>query len=104
GNLGYWGSEDDHAVWTLDAARKGTYQVTLEYACDSSNAGNTVVLEAAGQRVEAKIESTKSWDAYRRVAVGEFNLPKGQVRLGIRSAGPIQGYLFDLKTVVLRPR
>ncbi len=44
-NLGYWSSEDDHAVWTLDVPAAGNYVVEIEWACADDSAGNTASLQ-----------------------------------------------------------
>src|SRR5262249_18346438 len=49
GNLGYWASPDDHAVWTVEVPRAGKYAVWLDWACDNGSAGNTFELRAGGQ-------------------------------------------------------
>tara|TARA_R110002111_G_scaffold227346_1_gene288832 strand:- start:77839 stop:83043 length:5205 start_codon:yes stop_codon:yes gene_type:complete len=100
-NLGYWQSENDRAVWTLDVPQTGKYDVYLEYACPQT-AGNQVLLEAAGQRLTWRVPSTGSWDVYQSPKVGVIELPSGKTRLAIRSDGKINNALFDLKTVRLR--
>ena len=40
GNLGYWHSLNDRAIWTFRVDRPGTYSVAMEWACDDSCAGN----------------------------------------------------------------
>src|SRR2546425_11211076 len=46
GNLGWWSAEDDQAVWLVEPARAGRYEVWLEYACDNVAAGDTILSEA----------------------------------------------------------
>jgi hypothetical protein len=103
-NLGFWGSPDDRAVWDLEVPAAGEYRVVLDYACHDDTAGNRVVVEAAGQTVSGKIAGTGVWDQYRRKTLGELKLPAGSVRLTIRADGPLQGYLMDLREIVLDPK
>jgi putative membrane-bound dehydrogenase-like protein len=101
-NLGYWASEDDHAVWTVDVAKAGRYVVWLDYACTDGSAGDTFQLQAGEQRLTGKIAGTGSWDDYRQTKVGEIELPAGRQRLVFRSFGKIEhGALIDLKSVKL---
>ncbi|GIW93505.1 MAG: hypothetical protein KatS3mg110_1546 [Pirellulaceae bacterium] len=102
-NLGYWGSSEDRAVWELDVPRDGTYRVVLDYACHNDTAGNRFHIEVAGQVVIGTVEGTGTWDNYRRKTVGKVQLPQGRCQLEVRSDGPIQGYLMDLREIVLDP-
>jgi putative membrane-bound dehydrogenase-like protein len=54
-NLGYWQSENDRAVWTIQIRRAGTYTVSLEIACAPDAAGNVARLDVAGQTLEAVV-------------------------------------------------
>lgn len=101
-NLGYWQSENDRAVWTLDVPQSTRYDVYLEYACPQGTAGNQVLLEVAGQRLTWAVPVTGSWDVYKSRKIGTINLPSGKTRLAIRSAGKINKALLDLKTIRLR--
>jgi putative membrane-bound dehydrogenase-like protein len=102
-NLGYWSSLDDHAVWTIEGARAGKYAVEFEWACDASVAGNPWLLEAAKEKLAGDVESTGSWDAYRKKIVGEMALAAGAQRLTFRPAKKPQGALMDLKSIRLSP-
>lgn len=101
-NLGYWQSENDHAMWTLNVPQSGRYDVYLEYACPQGAAGSQVLLEVNGQRLSWTVSSTGSWDVYRTQKIGVIELPAGKTRLAVRSDGKIQKALLDLKTVRLR--
>src|SRR5262249_1095813 len=64
GNLGYWSSLDDHAVWTVSDLPPGKYSIAFEYACDASVAGNRWQLETAGGNITGAVASTGDWDTY----------------------------------------
>ena len=102
-NLGYWGSVDDRAVWTINVTKPGKHSIRLNYACDNSTAGNEVVFEVAGQSVTAKVVGTGSWENYQTAILGELNLPAGQHRLTVRSAETLKNHLMDLKELRLVP-
>jgi putative heme-binding domain-containing protein len=103
GNLGYWQSEEDRAVWTLEVPQSGRYRVTLDYACHNDAAGDAYVLEVAGQTLTGRVEGTGTWDNYRGQSLGEVELPQGTVEMQFRSAGPIRQALLDLREVRLTP-
>jgi len=104
-NLGWWSSLEDHAVWSFEvpAEAGGEYRLTLDYACDDPAAGNTVIVEVAGQSLALKVEGTGSWDNYRGKELGVVKLPAGPGELLVRSDGPIKAALLDLRSVRLVP-
>jgi putative heme-binding domain-containing protein len=104
GNLGYWSSEDDRAVWTLLDVKPGRYAVWLEYACSDEVAGNTFLIESNGQALlTGRVEGTGGWDNYRKISVGAVTLKGGEQRITFRSAGKIDNALIDLRAVELVP-
>ena len=102
-NLGYWQSDNDHAVWSLDVVRAGKYAVSLDYACDHGTAGQSVAVEIAGQRLTAKVPGTGNWDTYRQLQLGQVELSAGRHELIVHADGRLRGPLLDLKSVRLRP-
>jgi putative membrane-bound dehydrogenase-like protein len=103
GNLGYWHSPDDSAVWTVQPVQAGKYEVWIDYACDGGNAANSCVVQAGSVSLTGKIESTGSWDNYRQVKIGEIELVAGAQRITFRSRGAVNGYLCDLRGIELVP-
>jgi putative membrane-bound dehydrogenase-like protein len=102
-NLGYWQTDDDHALWSLKVTKPGKYAISLDYACDNSAAGQTAAVEIAGHRLMAKIAGTGNWDTYRTLQLGQVELPSGVQQLLVRPDGRLHGPLMDLKSVRLRP-
>lgn len=102
-NLGFWGSEQDTAVWEVNLPRAGKYRVTLDYACDNGTAGNRFHVEAAGEILTGEVEGTGTWDNYRSKGIGTITLPAGSTEVTMRSDGPIQSFLFDLRGITLSP-
>jgi putative membrane-bound dehydrogenase-like protein len=103
GNLGYWTSADDRAVWTVEVTKPGRYAVWLDWACPPDTAGKKFLLQAGVNQMTGGVESTGSWDAYRRAKVGEIVLAAGRQQVTFRSAGRIFQPLIDLKSVKLMP-
>ncbi|HEX4132781.1 MAG TPA: PVC-type heme-binding CxxCH protein [Pirellulales bacterium] len=102
-NLGFWRSEADHAVWTIDVSRPGPYEASFEYACGDDSAGNTWQLTVDGNRLTGTVVGTHTWDEYRVQLAGRIALAAGLHRIDFRAGGKIHGALLDLKTVRLRP-
>ncbi len=103
GNLGYWTSTDDRAVWTIEVTRPGRYAVWLDWACPPDLAGKKFLLQAGAHQTTGRVESTGSWDNYRQAKVGEIVLTAGRQQVTFRSAGRIFYPLIDLKSVKLVP-
>jgi hypothetical protein len=103
GNLGYWQSADDHAVWSFEVERPGRYTVSIDYACADETAGHLFVVETAGQRLGGKASGTGNWDTYRQVQLGHVELEAGRRQITVRAEPGLAGFLFDLKAVRLQP-
>lgn len=104
GNLGYWGSRDDWAVWQFTTTHAGSYDVAMEYACEDPTADNRFVLNVDDAELSGKVKGTGTWDDYRDVIIGQVELGAGNHRLVFRSAGDPDEYLIDLRSILLRPR
>ncbi len=104
GNLGFWRSANDKAVWTLAAKSTGEYKVRLNWARDGSNTGNHLRLRIGDAELVAPIDSTGTWDDYQESNLGTIHLEHGQHRAVIRPAGELDGFLFDLKSIRLVPK
>ncbi|HKB02153.1 MAG TPA: PVC-type heme-binding CxxCH protein, partial [Gemmataceae bacterium] len=103
-NLGYWGSADDRAVWSVSVPKAGRYEVWLEWACPRGEAGKAVVIEAGSASVTARIEASANWEDYRQAKIGELKLEAGEQRLSARALPPLKGYLMDLRGIRLVSR
>jgi hypothetical protein len=103
GNLGYWTTQEDRAVWSVEVTKAGKYAVWLDWACDAGAAGKTFLLESGPNRLTGRVASTGAWDTYRQAKVGAIVLPAGRQRVTFRSARRIFTPLIDLKSVKLVP-
>ncbi len=124
GNLGFWTSEEDHAVWTVEipetpggkAGERGdssprSYSVRLTWACANDSAGNNFVVQfgepdgVSPRRIvlTGTVQGTGTWDDYKSATIGQVNLPAGHHTVTFRSAGKIKGALLDLKELRLAP-
>jgi len=103
GNLGYWSGLDDHATWTVELEQARTFEVRLDHACSPETAGNQAVLSVNDQALTFRIAGTESWDEYRTRVIGKLRLPAGPSRITVRASAPLQGYLMDLRSMLLLP-
>jgi len=104
GNLGFWTSDDDHVVWSVDVPKAGKYAVWLDWACADSSAGKAFVLSGGASDVTGKVEGTGDWDHYKQAKVGEIVLTAGAQRLMFKPGRKLSSSAFiDLKSVKLVP-
>jgi serine/threonine-protein kinase len=104
GNLGYWHTGRDRAVWTIRVDRPAIYTISLEYACLDRFAGNTYEICAGKTTIRRTVVGTGSWADYRSISLGELTLPAGVHQLEVRAAAPVRDVLFDLRGITLNPR
>uniref|UniRef100_A0A7C4LM00 C-type cytochrome n=1 Tax=Schlesneria paludicola TaxID=360056 RepID=A0A7C4LM00_9PLAN len=103
GNLGWWSSAEDHAVWTVNVPSTGRYAIIVDYACDPSAAGHRLVIDGGRQPLVHRVEPTASWDDYRQLPLGEITLEAGVQRITLRPAARPLPALLDLKSLTLVP-
>ncbi|HUQ68032.1 MAG TPA: CBM35 domain-containing protein, partial [Planctomycetaceae bacterium] len=103
GNLGWWSSADDHAVWTVDVPQSGKYRVELIWACDPQAAGHRLVIDGGKKPLTHRVTATANWDDYQTASVGEIELAAGVRRITLRPASRPLPALMDLKSVTLNP-
>jgi putative membrane-bound dehydrogenase-like protein len=102
-NLGWWGSADDRAVWTMAVPAAGRYEVWIDWACPKEEAGKLFTVEAGGESLGGRVGVTAGWEEYKQAKVGELALEPGETRLSVQATPPFQGMLMDLRTVTLVP-
>ncbi|MCA9048068.1 MAG: hypothetical protein KDA89_05035, partial [Planctomycetaceae bacterium] len=103
GNLGWWSSTDDYAVWNLDVPKSGHWIVQFDYACDNGTAGNAVKLSTGTRLLTARIPGTGTWDDYRTWTAGEIDLGSGRRQLIVTAPERPTSALIDLRTIRLLP-
>ncbi|MCP3693088.1 MAG: c-type cytochrome, partial [Planctomycetaceae bacterium] len=103
GNLGFWGSAQDRAEWTVELTKAGTYEAWIDLACPQNTAGNPFVFTAGSSQLRGKVPATASWDDYQKKMIGRISLPAGSSGISFRSDGAPQGFLLDLRGIQLVP-
>ncbi len=102
-NLGYWNSDSDRAVWSLNATREGNYDVWFDWALSPDQPGNTFRLEAGAAVLSASVSPTDSWDDYKKAKLGAIRLQAGRQTVELRAEPPMKGALLDLREIRLVP-
>ena len=103
GNLGFWRSGNDRAVWTFKVTEGKKYEVWLDWACATETAGNSFQIQVEDTRLIDKVPGTGTWDNYKHDTFGQLELAPGQHRLSFRAEGEIRNCLMDLREVRLVP-
>ena len=103
GNLGFWGSDQDYVVWTLEVPKSGAYEVTIDYACDNGTAGNPLKLSTGSRVLTANVPGTGTWNDYRMWKPGTIELSRGTVQLVVSPARKPNQFLIDLRSITLKP-
>src|SRR5262249_10042096 len=103
GNIGMWHGLDDHAAWTVEAEKEGSFDVWLDFACANDVAGNAFALEGGKPELRGKVNGTGGWDKYQQQKIGTVKLTAGTQRLIFRPDAPLRGALLDLRAIQLVP-
>lgn len=105
GNLGWWASADDHAVWEIEVPKAGKYAINLDWSCQESAAGNRFQLLSGEAKLTGTVVTTGTWDDYKQEKIGILDLREGRQRITFRSEGAIRkGALIDLRSLKLTPQ
>ncbi|MCH2399202.1 MAG: hypothetical protein MK364_08850, partial [Pirellulales bacterium] len=102
-NLGFWQSENDRALWTVDVSAAGKYDVYLDWAVDQGTANNPYLLEIGNQKLNGRVAATGTWDDYHQTKLGTVTLSQGQLRAAFRAVGKPTNCLIDLRELCLVP-
>jgi putative membrane-bound dehydrogenase-like protein len=104
GNLGYWSSDDDHAVWSVETPRTTRYEVWLDWACPDQSAGKPFILRGGLADLTGRVAGTGGWEHYKQAKVGELVLAAGPQRLTFLPGRPLYASaMMDLRSIKLVP-
>jgi putative membrane-bound dehydrogenase-like protein len=103
-NLGYWSSDDDHAIWTVEVPKTGVYTVMLDWACPNQSAGKTFALQAGAGLLSGKVAGTGGWENYKQEKIGTIVLTAGRQRVTFKPAVKLySSAMLDLRSIKLVP-
>ena len=103
GNLGYWSSTSDYAVWNIDSPTSGHWTVEFDYACDNATAGNPLKLSTGTRLLTARVPGTGTWDDYKTWSAGRIDLGRGRRQLVVTAPQKPSFSLIDLRAIRLIP-
>ena len=102
-NIGYWTTTSDYVQWKLNVAHPGTFEVSLDYACEPGSAGSEYQMIAGDQKLDGKINSTGSWRHFRTVKVGQIRIDHaGEVTVQVKPLSKPGLGVMNLRTLILK--
>ena len=103
-NIGFWHGSHDFVVWNIELAEPASFDVWLDWACDSASSGNAFLFTGGALSVRGTVDSTGGWDQYRQQKIGTVQIDAGSHRLTLQPEGSsLHGALMDLRAVYLVP-
>jgi len=103
-NIGYWITTSDYVQWKLKVSHPGTFQVSLDYACEPGSEGSEYQIIVGDQKLDGKIASTGSWRKFRAVKVGQIQIDHaGDVTLQVKPLSKPGLGVMNLQTLILKP-
>ncbi len=102
-NIGGWTDKDVKISWAVDT-RAGVYHVVLTYACGPDCAGSDVDVTVGDQKVSGHIESTGSFDDFKKISLGEIVIAKsGAAVVTIKATKMQAAAVMNLSEIKLTP-
>jgi alpha-L-fucosidase len=71
-NIGFWDNPTDTASWKVNFKEPGQFRVTASYA--TTHPSSLLVLDAAGQKLEARPMSTGAFERYSTLDLGTIDI------------------------------
>ena len=100
--LEFWESEHDFAVWQIEVKKSGTYKVEVDLGCETG-VENRLQIIAGDRKTSAVVPQTKNWIDFQRIDFGTLQLRAGKQEIVVRSEGPVNKFLVDIRKVFLTP-
>lgn len=106
GNLGYWQSDSDVAVWTVEipGSAAQSYDLSWDWARPGGMGPGVLLVQVESESTEVSLPATGSWDVYQQRPVGHLRLEPGRHRLRVRAKPPVTSTVLDLRALRLVPR
>jgi len=101
-NLGYWTDSKASASWNVMITKPGTY--TIETSAATPAAAVRIKMTAGGESVVKEINSTGSYDNYKKVTLGTIQIRKaGLTTFTIAAADPSIWEPLNMRKITLKP-
>jgi hypothetical protein len=103
-DIGFWSEENAYVVWTVKAAKAGTFTVEVTYAAEAACEGNEYTVAVGDQQLGGKVKATGGWTVFKTEAPGRIKLTQaGDLQIVVRPKGKLKGAgLMNLRAVTLK--
>lgn len=99
--FGWWTGKDS-VIWNIDVREPGEFQLMLEWSLADEEAGKSVVFQIGDKQITKEISSSGSWETFKKMGLGELELPVGKYKVVVKPQDPNEkGHFMDLKTLRL---
>lgn len=102
--IGFWTHAGDVVNWNVRLRRPGTFQATVELACESASAGSTFEVSIGGRTLVGTVPDTGSWFKFVKVPLGTVELPAGDHAVQVKATNMPHGAVMNLRSVTFLPR
>ena len=104
-NIGHWDDLDDFLQWTLKVSKPGTFEVVVDQGMNPISPGGEYTVTVGKETVAGKVVTTKDWQDYTSVPVGEVRIDQaGEVPLVVKATAKPNGFVMNLRSVKLVPK
>ena len=99
-----WFDAKDQAIWKVNIAKAGRYDVYLEWSVADATAGKSYVLQTGNKKIKGRVDKTGSWFTYHTKKIGSIRLQQGEETFVLKSGSHTeQGSMFDVRELRLVP-
>jgi len=101
-NIGFWDNAKDWASWKVNVKQPGKFKIAA--SCATVHSGVSITVEAAGQKLMAKVPATGVWDKFEEFAVGTIEIRQaGEQVVSVRPSDAQTWKAINLRRIVLVP-
>lgn len=99
-----WTDQEDEAVWRVRTLGPMKFQVYIEYRSEegTNGGGGTFLITAAGQKLQAKVQSTGGASGFQCFHMGELQFPAaGEYTIHLQAEQITGAYLMQPRCIKL---
>lgn len=99
-----WFDAKDQAIWKVNIANAGKFDVYLDWSVSDASAGKSFELIIGNKKIRGRVDKTGSWFTYAVKKIGSVRLKTGEMTVVLKSGSAKEdGSMFDVRAVKLVP-
>lgn len=99
-----WFDAKDKAIWKMNIASAGKYDVYLEWSVSDASSGKSFEIIIGNKKIKGRVDKTGSWFTYAVKKIGSVRLKAGEMTVVLKSGSAKEdGSIFDVRAVKLVP-